>query len=180
MPFDRTIGEILALAFAGRIPPDGYLVCDGSLYSVKQYDALFKLIGTRFGGDGITNFAVPDLRGRAVVGANGAAIGTAAGKSMVTLDESQMPMHRHGFVATTANGAGRGVVSPAGAFFATATFPVPVTKIFAPATAPTVTLSTGPTRNIGWAGGSQPHNNMQPYLAVQYVIVSQGFFRTPL
>ena len=178
MPFDRTIGEILALAFAGRIPPEGYLVCDGSLYSVKQYDALFKLIGTRFGGDGITNFAVPDLRGRAVVGANGAAIGTAAGKSQVTLEGKQMPMHRHSLAATTANGAGRGAVSPAGAFFATAT--VPAVKIFAPATAPTVTLSTGSTSNIGWAGRGQPHNNMQPYLAVQYVIVAQGLYPSPL
>lgn len=178
MSRDRMIGEILTLAFSPNfkggidVMPEGCLACDGSVYSIGQYDALYSLIGTRFGGDGVANFRVPDLRGRAIVGAIGDGIGRSAGSETVSLEEDQIPRHAHTITATTANGSGRGVVSPAGAIFATTT--VPSMQIYAQASDATVSLSTGSMSNIGRVGGGQPHDNMQPYLTVQYVIVAEG------
>jgi len=167
---DPFIGEIRA--FAGNFAPLDWAFCDGSLMQISQYLALFQLIGTTYGGDGQNTFALPDLRGRAVIHQGASTgqnyvIGQALGVENVTLITPQMPGHPHSFSATTAAG---NTPTPGPATVLASTpggFPI------YDGTAAPVALSGHAVTN---AGQSIPHNNRQPYLAISYIISLFGIF----
>lgn len=169
------IGEIRMFGFGTRGAPNGWQACDGSLLPISQYDALFALIGTTYGGDGQTTFAVPDLRGRLPIhqgtgpGLSTYVIGQRAGTETVTVLPTQMPAHTHTAVATTAAATtgtpGTGVIPGA---VANQTMYVTDTSGGTP--------FTQSTQAVTLAGGSQPHENCMPTLTVQYCIATQGIF----
>jgi microcystin-dependent protein len=167
---DPYIGEIRM--FGGNFAPVGWSFCNGQLLSISEYTALFQLIGTTYGGDGVSTFALPDLRGRLPIsqgtGQGGSyALGQAAGTETVTLTTAQMPAHAHSFVGSTAEVE---VATPANGVFATSAD----TPFYAP-----YNPGKGATLNaavVGSAGGSQPHDNMMPSLCVTFIIALEGIY----
>jgi microcystin-dependent protein len=164
MPLEPFIGNIIL--FAGTYAPAGWAFCDGSSVSIEDYQALFALIGTTYGGDGSVNFNLPDLRGRAPIHQDqNFAMGQVGGSEQVTLTAGQLPAHTHllgsGQPATT--------VSP------TAN-PTAVSAIntYNP-------TSDGPMAAgiVGAFGGNQPHENRQPSLVLNYIISLEGIFPQP-
>lgn len=161
------IGEIRI--FAGNFAPAGWAFCDGGLLSISEYDALFALIGTTYGGDGINNFGLPDLRGRSAVHAGTARtgerydLGSSGGVEQVTLTPGQMPAHTH--TPTTAGAAASS--SPEGTRWAAQT-----ANAYS-GDQPNAQLAGGAVQPVG---GSQPHENMPPYLAVSYIISLYGIY----
>ncbi len=171
---DPFIGEIRM--FAGNYAPSNWAFCDGSLLAIRQATALFSLLGTAFGGNGTTTFGLPNLQGRAAMGwGNGPGltprnIGETGGAATVTLNSTQNGQHNHAVncsetTATTSVPTGNIV----GGTFTTF-------SIFVP-TPDTNTVNMN-AQSIGFAGGGQPHNNLQPFLAMSYIIALQGVFPT--
>jgi microcystin-dependent protein len=159
------VGEIRL--FAGNFAPQGWLPCDGSLVPIADYDTLFQLIGTTYGGDGQTTFALPDLRGRVPVHqGNGYFLGQSFGVEAVTLTAQQLPAHTHPVVASSQPATHS---AAAGNFFAQGEDP-----LYAAPGGATVTL--GPTTTFG---GGQPHDNLQPYLGLNFIISLFGIFPSP-
>jgi microcystin-dependent protein len=162
------VGEIRM--FAGNFAPAGWMFCEGQLMPISENETLFQLIGTTYGGDGESTFALPDLRGRIPIhNGNGFILAETGGAEEITLTAAQIPAHTHALVATTdlANSA-----SPADAYLsATATG----NKIYSTAS-PSIPLSA---QEISPTGGSQPHTNFQPYLCVDYIISLFGIFPSP-
>lgn len=159
------VGEIRM--FAGNFNPDGWFLCDGSLLPISEYETLFNLIGTTYGGDGQSTFAVPDLRGRFPVHMGpGFQLGQTGGTETVTLTTSQIPVHAH--AAVCAAGAGN-VASPAGAYWSTD--PGGNTAAYSDSAGNAMALAA-----IGNTGGGQPHENRQPYLAINFIISLFGIF----
>jgi microcystin-dependent protein len=165
------LGEVRA--WACNFAPYGWAMCQGQLLPISQYSALFSLLGTYYGGNGTSNFALPDLRGRVPMKYGQApsgdySIGEISGSEIVTLISTTMPIHTHTVFGTSASGTSLkpldGTVLATDtsnqAFYASATS---LTNINA------ATVST-------YAGGSQPHPNMQPYLAINWCIAMQGIF----
>lgn len=160
------LGQISIVAF--NFPPRGWALCNGQLLAINQNTALFSLIGTFYGGNGQTNFALPNLQGRAPVHV-GSEIqqGQRAGEQGHTLLISEIPQHSHAAIASGDQATGS---TPAGNLLSSKTRrgknvygPAPANQALDP-------------RTIGAAGGSQPHNNMQPYLVLNFVIALQGIF----
>ena len=148
--------------------PRGWAFCDGQLLPISQNQSLYSLLGTTYGGDGRTTFALPDLRGRTPTGfSQNAALGAKSGAETVTLTEAQMPSHSHDAVASS-NEANSG--DPTGNLPSTA--PEPVYATYAVG-ASSVAMGSGMITN---AGGGQAHNNMQPFQTVAYCIALQGIF----
>ncbi len=173
------LGEIRL--FAGEAVPQGWLACDGSNLPVQQNQALFSLLGNRFGGNGTTNFNLPDLRGRVMVGQGASKTGTSyivgqsGGMETVTLTAEQMPPHTHTLITDATDAVsvapGNNYFSQAGHSVSGVFTPVP---LYARGTgAPAVPLAAGA---VTAAGGSQPHSNMQPYLAMTYCICNSGLY----
>lgn len=161
------IGMVMPVAFG--FVPEGWALCDGQLLPIADNTTLFSLLGTSFGGDGRVSFALPDLRGRSPRGSTAQYPGAKGGVETVTLNEAQMPMHAHLLNASQQEQATR--PGPAAdKVFAKATFP-PGT-LYGEPSAP-VALST---QNIPANGGGQAHENMQPYLVVNYIIALQGLY----
>lgn len=162
------VGEIRM--FAGNFAPAGWMFCEGQLMPISENETLFQLIGTTYGGDGESTFALPDLRGRIPIhNGNGFILAETGGAEEITLTAAQIPAHTHALVATTdlANSA-----SPADAYLsATATG----NKIYSTAS-PSIPLSA---QEISPTGGSQPHTNFQPYLCVDFIISLFGIFPSP-
>jgi microcystin-dependent protein len=175
MPLTPFIGQIMPAPF--NVVPRGWHLCDGSLLPINQFQAVFALLGTAYGGNGVTNFALPDLRGRAILGVSGASSGPyppglQSGAAAVPLTTSQIPSHNHTVQASTTGGQGNSAVQPTGKLFGNTTSGTE--KIFATAGSAEVALAA--STNIASDGGGQPHNNMQPYLAINYMIALQGLF----
>jgi microcystin-dependent protein len=163
------IGEVRM--FAGNFAPQGWAMCEGQVMPISQNDALFNLIGTTYGGDGVNTFALPDLRGRIPnhqgqgTGLSSYVIGQNGGTEQVTVTAGQLPAHTHAIAASTAAGS---QPSPAGGILASS---------------PSVALyNVNPPDNslaassVGTAGGSQPHTNFQPYLCVTFIIALFGIY----
>ena len=170
------VGEIRTFGF--NFPPKGWAFCNGQLLPINQNQALFSILGTTYGGNGQTNFALPNLQGCAAVnagqglGLSGYALGEVAGTQTVTLLQQQMPQHNHLWAANSAAGD---QPSPLGNFLAGAVVVsdhVPVKTYAAPGGA-TVPLAANMLTSLS---GNQPHSNMQPYLVVNYCIALQGIF----
>jgi microcystin-dependent protein len=163
------VGQIYLVGF--NFAPVGYAFCDGALVPISQNEALFQLLGTTYGGDGQSTFALPDLRSRVPVhqgqgpGLSNYVLGEAAGTEAVTLTLQQIPSHNH--VANCSSNSSN-TASPVGAIWAKDSgtdtpYGTPAKK----------TMLTGA---IGPAGGSQPHENRQPFLAINYIIALNGIF----
>lgn len=167
---DQYVGEIRAFAF-GRVPSN-WLVCAGQTLPVQPYQALFSLFGSTYGGDGRTVFCLPNLSGRVPVGAYGVpgstyALGKAGGVSAVKLDAAHMPSHTHALqTAPTADGT-----SVRDAVYSATGGPL----LYAPFVAGRPPFAVDPEM-LAEAGGDKPHNNMQPFVAVQYCIAAFGVY----
>jgi microcystin-dependent protein len=169
------VGEIRMFAFGSRGAPNGWQACDGSLLSIAEYEVLFTLIGTTYGGDGQTTFAVPDLRGRLPIhqgtgpGLSNYVIGQMSGTESVTLIQTQMPAHTHTAVATTAASTattpGTGLLP--GAVSGDTFYVNTITGNTAAPMSPQM---------LTVAGGSQPHENCMPTLTAQFCIAWAGIF----
>ena len=156
------LSEIKIVSF--NFPPKGWALCNGQFLPINQNQALFALLGTTYGGNGQTTFALPNLRGRVPIHmGDGNDLGEAAGSTSVTVNIQHMPTHTHIAQASSTNG--NQPVVP-GAVLAAAnnlwTNPTGLTTLV-PATVTSV-------------GGSQPHNNMMPYLVLNFIIALQGIF----
>ena len=166
------IGEIRI--FAGNFNPNGWQFCDGQLMPISENDALFILIGTTYGGDGEETFALPNLQSRVPMhsgtGPDGTnyQIGEMAGTEQETLTIQQIPLHSHQALASSTGQ----VQSPANAVLATATSTQTGIRIYN-TTAPNVPLHGSA---ISPAGGSQPHENTQPFLCVNFIMSMFGVF----
>lgn len=170
---DQFVSEIRM--FAGNFAPTGWALCNGQLMAISQNTALFSLLGTQFGGNGTTNFALPNLQGCAPLNAgNGAgltprSIGETGGAQTVTLLQSQMPIHTHVAQASTAGG----VDSPAGAVWGESKLGKTPLNVYAASGANNVAMSPQALASVG---GSLPHNNMPPYQCLTFIIALQGIF----
>ncbi|GAB3881894.1 phage tail protein [Spirosoma agri] len=166
--------------FAGNFPIKGWAFCNGQLLSISQNSALYSLLGNTYGGDGVSTFALPDLRGRTAVGFGSGPglqnynLGEAGGTESVTLTNNQLPVHTHSLNATTNSGT---QVSPSGVLLAAATGAdeggTSVTVSTYANGSPNTSLSPN---SIGGAGGNQPHENRQPYLGLNYIICTEGLY----
>jgi microcystin-dependent protein len=163
------VGEIELVGF--NFAPQGWAFCDGSILPISQNQALFSLLGTTYGGDGQTTFALPDLRGRRIIGYGSGPglspynIGDKGGVETVTLTVSQIPAHTHAPNANTSPGT---ALTPSGNFWGSQN----ATALYSNSPSP-VNMAAG---LIGNAGGGQPHDNMQPYLVMNYIISLFGIF----
>ena len=182
---EGTIGEIKL--FAGTFAPRNWLYCQGQLLEIAQNTALFSLLSTQFGGNGTTNFALPDLRGRVPVGAGrGPGLsdyrqGQLGGQEQVVLTAAQMPSHDHPAtldLSTTLNGVSDNAssASPQNAKMATATQNVYKSRGGTNVAMAADSIEASGTATVQANGGSQPHYNMQPYLGLNYIICVQGMF----
>ena len=158
------VGEIRI--FAGNFAPAGWMFCEGQLLPISENETLFQLIGTTYGGDGQSTFALPDLRGRVPVHqGNSYVLAQTGGAETVTLSTSQIPSHNHAFLASTANGT---QIAPANEVLGS----LQGVKIYR-AGATTVALDPS---SVTPQGGSQPHNNFQPYLCLNFIISLFGIY----
>jgi microcystin-dependent protein len=161
--------------FGGNFAPRGWALCNGQLMSISQNTALFSLLGTTYGGDGRVTFGLPNLQGTAPMqqgqgaGLSFRSLGETGGEPNVTLLQSEMPMHTH--TVNAYDGSGE-VTTPNGAFWASAMIGRVGTNMYSNA-APNQVMNPMSTTITG---GSQPHNNMPPYLTVTFIIALQGIF----
>lgn len=165
---DAFVGEIRI--FTGNFAPVGWALCNGQLLPISQNTALFALLGTTYGGDGRSTFALPDLQGRAPMhrgqgpGLSVRSLGESSGEETVTLTEAQVPAHAHVLVGDGNDGDS---TNPQNNYIGAAN------QIFL---APAGNLGAMEQQSLPPAGGSLPHNNMQPFLAVNFIIATVGVF----
>ena len=161
------IGQIKI--FAGNFAPVDWVFCDGRLLAIADNDVLFMLIGTTYGGDGQVTFGVPDLRGRLALnqgqgpGLSNYVIGQALGSETVTLTQTQLPAHSH----IAAGSSAAGDTTPSGSTWAVGSLS---------AYGPSATLQAMNPAGVAASGGNQPHSNVMPYLAVNYIMSLFGIF----
>lgn len=166
---DPFVAEIRIFPF--NFAPRGWAFCDGQLLPLSQNTALFSLLGTTYGGNGMSNFALPDLQGRAPMhpghgpGLSLRDLGESGGSRTVTLLESEIPSHAHSVRASLADGISR---QPEGELPATG---IGIGQYAAPSN-----LAMLAPESLAPVGGDQPHNNMQPYLTLSFCIALQGIF----
>ena len=166
------VGEIRM--FAGNFAPAGWNFCDGTLLAISENETLFQLIGTTYGGDGESTFQLPNLQSRVPIHMGKGPDGTTyqlaemAGVETVTLSTQQIPSHNHSFLGSASIATQQ---TPAGNIVAQST----LAKMYIQDTADTPLAAN----SIGPAGGSQPHDNMQPYLCINFIISLFGIFPSP-
>lgn len=166
------IGEIRI--FAGNFAPLGWAFCDGSSLAIAQNSALFSLIGTTYGGDGVNNFNLPDLRSRVPVhagqgtGLSAYVLGQSGGEESVTLTTAQIPSHAHVPQGSSNNGTS---VDPTNNYWAAS-----ATTQFVPGASANATMNPS---TLGNAGGSQPHDNMVPFVGLNFILSLFGIFPSP-
>lgn len=161
------VGEIRM--FAGNFAPAGWMFCEGQLLPISENETLFQLIGTTYGGDGQSTFALPDLRGRLPLHqGNGFILAETGGAEEITLTVNQIAAHSH---ALLASGDVGDQINLAGALTGNSNGVIPYIE-----DVPTVNMNPG---DITPVGGSQPHTNFQPYLCIDFIISLFGIFPSP-
>lgn len=161
------VGEIRM--FAGNFAPAGWMFCEGQLLPISENETLFQLIGTTYGGDGESTFALPDLRGRIPIHqGNGFILAETGGAEEITLTVSQIAAHSHPFLASTGAASAN----------------TPVANVVAETVAINLYIDDVTNSNlspgaVSSVGGSQPHTNFQPYLCVDFIISLFGIFPSP-
>jgi len=161
------VGEIRM--FAGNFAPAGWMFCEGQLLPISENETLFQLIGTTYGGDGESTFALPDLRGRIPIHqGNGFILAETGGAEEITLTVQQIPAHSHPLLASTN----------------TAQQTQPTGQVLGNSATATMYIEDNPSvalnpKTVGSVGGSQPHTNFQPYLCVDFIISLFGIFPSP-
>ncbi len=166
MPTTPYLGQIMMVSF--NFAPKGWALCNGQLMPINQNQALFSILGTTYGGNGQTTFALPNLQGRAPIHfGNGFTLGQLGGEDAHTLTLSELPSHGHG---VTASSNLADTASPIGAFLASSGN----TNFGAPGTANGALSPQAVTVD----GGSQPHENRSPFTVINFVIALQGIFPT--
>jgi microcystin-dependent protein len=161
------VGEIRM--FGGNFAPAGWMFCEGQLLPISENETLFQLIGTTYGGDGQSTFALPDLRGRVPIHqGNGFILAETGGAEEITLTVNQIPSHTHPMLASNAAST---TPNPQGATTAVNN----VVEIYSGDTPSSNMAAVA----IGPVGGSQPHSNIQPYLCVDFIISLFGIFPAP-
>jgi len=160
------VGEIRM--FAGNFAPAGWMFCEGQLLPISEFETLFNLIGTTYGGDGQSTFALPDLRGRIPLHqGNGFTLAETGGAEEITLTVAQIPSHTHALLGSTATATANDVGGNVGGrVTSAATFPYGTDAPLQPLSPSAVSL----------VGGSQPHTNFQPYLCIDFIISMFGIF----
>ncbi len=154
---------------AGNFAPDGWMFCEGTILPISENETLFQLIGTTYGGDGQSTFALPDLRGRLPVHmGNGFILAETGGAEEITLTVNQLPAHSHPLLASTSGGTNAS----------------PVNNVLSESVAisPYIQDQTNSNMNaaaVSAVGGSQPHTNFQPYLCIDFIISLFGIFPSP-
>ena len=162
------VGEIRM--FAGNFAPVGWMFCEGQLLLISENETLFQLIGTTYGGDGQSTFALPDLRGRIPIHqGNGFILVETGGAEEITLTVNQIAAHSHPLLASTSTGTSANAANQV---------------VARTASAITIYIEDAPTLNmspqaVSSVGGSQPHTNFQPYLCVDFIISLFGIFPSP-
>jgi microcystin-dependent protein len=154
--------------FAGNFAPAGWMFCEGQLLPISENETLFQLIGTTYGGDGESTFALPDMRGRIPLHqGNGFILAETGGVEEITLSVSQIPAHSHPLLGSADSATQR----------------VPTDKVLGRGAADAYALQFTPANlapsSVGPVGGSQPHTNFQPYLCVDFIISLFGIFPSP-
>lgn len=176
---DPFMGQIIM--FGGNFAPVNWMPCDGRLLSIAQYDALYSLLGTSYGGDGVTTFALPNLQSRIPInqgqapGLQNYVIGQQVGVENVTLNAQTMPTHYHFLAAANQAGttnvpAANTVLANEGGADANLVF------AYAPFDTTPANMTTLAPNSIGIIGGSQPHDNLQPFQALTYCICIYGIY----
>lgn len=194
MASDAFLGEIRLFSFRNTAVPDDWMVCDGSLLPIAAYSALFALIGSQFGGNGVSNFALPDLRGRSPVGTGQGqqltpiALGEHAGTEQVTLSTSNLPTHTHPAAFSPASSLQQscysgngGLTSPANAVPSTVSeSSIGVMNSYAPPSAANAKMAPIPLAgvqiDVGPAGAGQPVDMRNPYLGLTFCICVNGIY----
>ncbi|MBP2312714.1 phage tail protein [Azospirillum soli] len=173
------VGEIRL--FAGNFAPNGWHLCDGSLLAIPQYELLYALLGTTYGGDGRTTFGLPDLRGRLPIGTGSAngdpnqggtsayTLGQTGGATTVTLTEAQLPSHTHLLTATSTPAT---QTSPVGGILAD---PTDNFNSYIPYSS-TGVMRVMANNSLLPAGGNAPHNNVMPTMPLTYIIALVGLY----
>ncbi len=157
------LSEIKLVSF--NFAPKGWALCNGQFLPINQNQALFALLGTTYGGNGQTTFALPNLRGRAPIHmSSGHSLGEAAGSTAVTVNIQQLPTHLHSAMASSSSTGTQAL--PNGAFLG------PLNNAYNAA----ASLTTLNPQSVTSVGGSQAHNNMMPYLTLNFCIALQGIF----
>jgi microcystin-dependent protein len=170
---DQFVAEIRM--FAGNFAPLGWAFCNGQILPISQNTALFSLLGTTYGGNGTSNFALPNLQGSAPIGYGQGpglslrSLGQSGGEQTVTLQVSQIPVHGHSAMAATSGGKN----SPTGNVWGESKLGKTPLYVYATSGAANVNMNPGA---LAAAGGNQPHNNMPPYLGLSFIIALQGIF----
>ena len=162
------VGEIRM--FAGNFPPVGWMFCSGQLLPISENETLFQLIGTTYGGDGQSTFGLPDLQSRVPIHqGNGVILAEQGGVESVTLTVQQIPIHTHQLLGS---GAAANSRNPPNNVLATAAATIYTTN-------PGRGLAVMSPQSISGDGGSQPHENLQPYLTINFIISLFGIFPSP-
>lgn len=158
------LGEVRL--FANNYAPRGWMFCEGQILQINQNQALYSLLGSVYGGDGVKTFALPDYRGRVPIHVSQSiSLGKAQGEAVHTLTINEMPQHTHQVSGSSNTQTAQSPANNTWAAFE---------NLYGPA----ATMVQMSQAAIGTAGGSQPHNNMQPYLVLNYAIAVQGIFPT--
>ncbi len=176
------VGQIIM--FGGNFPPNGWALCAGQLMPISENETLFNLIGTTFGGDGQSTFGLPDLQGRVPIhqgqggGLSNYVIGQKAGAENVTVITQQLPQHTHTLLSNTSGTGGTNQNPVSNAILSNVGISGGPTTPPLAFKAPGGTQVTIANSAVGQTGGSQPHNNIQPVIAVTYCISLFGIFPT--
>ncbi len=174
------IGEIRA--FAGTFAPVGWALCNGNLLSIAEYETLYTLLGTTYGGDGQTSFGLPNLCGRTILsqgqgpGLSNRPLGSAAGTEGVSLTSAQLGSHSHSVMESNSPANAH---SPANTYLAN---PVSTTTtsntelLYLPSSSTSISIIPLDPTTVGAAGGNLPHENRMPFVAITYIIATQGIY----